>query len=60
MFLLDACAGWEGGAHIPHQYLGVLCTYKLLSNCSYNQSIRPVTTVTLDMIGLYLQLLSSL
>ena len=33
-------------------YLEVNCTYNLLSNCSYNPNISPITTATLDIIGL--------
>ena len=40
------------GNHIKCTYLEVRCTYKLLSNCSYNPSIHPIATVTLDIIGL--------
>ena len=32
--------------------LGFRVTYNLLSNCSYNLSISPITIVTLDIIGL--------
>ena len=32
--------------------LEVYCTYNLLSNCSYNLNISPITIVTLDIIGL--------
>ena len=41
-------------------YLEVHCTYNLLSNYSYNPNISPITTVTVDIIGLELQLLSRL
>ena len=30
-------------------YLEVGCTYNLLSNCSYNPVISPITIVTLDL-----------
>ena len=33
-------------------YLEVHCTYNLLSNCSTNPIINPITTVTLDIIWL--------
>ena len=33
-------------------HLEVHCTYNLLSNCSYNLNISPITIVTLDIIGL--------
>ena len=33
-------------------YLEVHCTYNLLSNCSYNPIVSPITTVTLDIMGL--------
>ena len=33
-------------------YLEVHSTYNLLSNCSYNLNISPITIVTLDIIGL--------
>ena len=33
-------------------YLEVSCTYNLLSNCSYNLALSPITTVPLDIIGL--------
>ena len=33
-------------------YLEVHCTYNLLSNCSYNLNISPITIVTLDILGL--------
>ena len=35
-----------------YHYLEVHGTYNLLSNCSYNLNISPITTVTLDIIGL--------
>ena len=38
------------GLRIP--YLEVHCTYNLLSNYSYNPNISPMTTVSLDLIGL--------
>ena len=33
-------------------YLEVRCTSNLLSNCSYDLIISPITTVALDIIGL--------
>ena len=33
-------------------YLEVHCTYNLLSNCSYNPIVNPITTVALDILGL--------
>ena len=33
-------------------YLEVHCNYNLLSNCSYNLNISPITIVTLDIIVL--------
>ena len=37
---------------LGYTYLEVQCTYNLLGNCSSNLNIRPLTTVTLDIIGL--------
>ena len=34
------------------QYLEVRCTYNLLRDSTYNPVINPITTVTLDIIGL--------
>ena len=36
----------------PQPYLEVHCTYNLLSNWNYNPNISPITTGTLDIIGL--------
>ena len=33
-------------------YLEVHCTYNLLSNCSYNPIVNPITTVNLDIMWL--------
>ena len=33
-------------------YLEVHCTYNLLSNCSYNLNMSPISIVTLEIIGL--------
>ena len=41
----------SGNCHIK-VYLEVHCTYNLLSNCSYNLNISPITIVTLGIIGL--------
>ena len=41
---------WGGDA--LGMYLEVRCTYNLLSSCSYNLIISPISTVTLDIIGL--------
>ena len=46
------------GQAVP--YLEVHCTYNLLSDCSYSPNISSIIVVTLDIIGLYLQLLSRL
>ena len=34
------------------KYLEVHCTYNLLSNCSYNLNMNPISIVTLEIIGL--------
>ena len=46
-FEQDAIRHLLGGS-----YLEVHCTYNLLSNCSYNLNISPITTVTPDIVGL--------
>ena len=33
-------------------YLEIRCTCNVLSDCSYNPIINPITTVILDIIGL--------
>ena len=43
---------------IPELYFKVRCTYNVLSSCSYNLMISPMTAVILDIIGLFLHLLS--
>ena len=37
---------------VAPRHLEVHCTYNLLRNCSHNLFISPITTVTLDIIGL--------
>ena len=46
------CGGRWGRHESLADYLEVHCTYNLLSNCSYNLNISPITIATLDIIGL--------
>ena len=45
-------SSWVADDYVSGAYLEVHCTYNLLSNCSYNPIVNPITTVTIDIIGL--------